>query len=416
MAANGQKWKMKRRSDVELFDSIFRTDVIPGQRQDALNWATCPVCFQFAERVVGCNYMNHNCSAGGHYYNVELYNKYKNPEGFVFWCTVCGRICIGHSHYKLSSPEAPKPAVLPGGHPFDVECFADGGGGLLEKMKRFRRGREVIKALEAEDSIMTQDQAMTILIKEMWRAPLLLIPTDKTIRAMMEFQMIDPGSGKITKGKFTNIPTNVFPPNIRPVNANIQKILAPLPVEKLPFLKKLTEPVDDVVTYDEIYTVIRFKHSDKHTDATDEIGIKGLFEHLRLTFENIGRCWYYPTCNAMIHPDEVDFILQQPETVEEVDAAEYEEMVKIAKKYRERFTNVHGMMPPVTGGGGAAAGGAGGAGAQRKGRRGTQKGGVRGMNIHALIPFTHANDATCVLPPRATNRRTRKRRANRKKN
>ena len=107
-------------------------------------------------------YMNHKCTEMP-YYHAELYNKYKNSEGKISWCTICGRICVGHYHYPIVSVDASKPQPLIFGqpNPFENDCrLTNGGGGLPEKIARIRQLRETARELQADIDKLDHEEAM----------------------------------------------------------------------------------------------------------------------------------------------------------------------------------------------------------------------------------------------------------------
>ena len=375
-AAPITKWTPLTQSSISLFDAIFNTSVptdpttgLPtGAKSAAINTSTCPVCFEYINRSEACNYMKHNCSASGNYYHQELYNKFKNPAGEIAWCTICGRICVGHRHYSLSDPSAPVPAFAPvtTTNPFADDCKQEGGGGLEEKLKRFRRAREVLKELESETTL-PYDDAMNILIEEMWRAPLAKLPLKSKLNAMM-----------IAKA-FTNYPTSTFPPNVRPTNSKtITKVIDPLPVELLPELVEM--PATNAISMNDITTIIHFKHSSIHSAETNtsntdvsRIGVASFFSWLdqQMITAKLGSCWN-SECTAYLHPDEVSEVIHQLEK-KGTDVKVY---LPIAERYARLYVQKFGRVPTAPLGGGAA-GGAGAAERRRKQRRRTRRGAWR---------------------------------------
>ena len=415
------RWEGITQSNVTQFDAIFETESdVTGKKPLALNVSTCPVCFKYVERSEACNYMKHNCSSYGDYYHEELYNKYKNPEGSITWCTICGRICIGHRHYTLSDPSGPVPPLAPvtGSNPFADDCRQDGGGGLDEKLRRFRRAREVM--LKELDSSLSYEEAMDILIEEMWRAPLSRLPIKSKMNTMWS-----------TK-KFTNYPTEIFPANKKPntTETEIKKEIQPLTSSFFPVLVNLSTPVMNVATLDEITTILHFKHGlsdvtkpDAHADEIDitkdvsRIGIIGFFDVLKSNIDKgeIGICWKHPECQIPLHPDEVDEVLRLADKEGILNTS----FIDLAKRYRGLFTMKFGKVVttvPTTArvGGGAA----GGAGATRRTRRIRQQvGGGKHFVDLVRSKFAYATDAVCVIPKRTTttsNRRKKMRRFTRR--
>jgi hypothetical protein len=142
-------------------------------------------------------YMTHSCieQAGfeGYYhkklwntysYMQQLYNAQGNPAGqrrVIEWCTLCGRICRDHHHYQLGKvflqdgkTMAPIPKYAGEGDYFAVDCSTNriGGGGIKEKVNRYRRFREVVLFLNQQVGNMTFEDAINTLVEETWEAPL----------------------------------------------------------------------------------------------------------------------------------------------------------------------------------------------------------------------------------------------------
>ena len=170
-------WEGWTSADLGKFDTVFEPS--------ANAFSCCPVCLKYVEREDGCMYMReHNCSAfGDDYYHKELYTKYKSDSGYIYWCTICRRIALGHRHYDLAAAIGPKAELIGGGgDPFANDCSIDNeGGGPKEKVARFRRLREYARDLQEEVGKKTFSEAMNELVEEMWNAPLSRKPVVKKI-------------------------------------------------------------------------------------------------------------------------------------------------------------------------------------------------------------------------------------------
>ena len=240
-AARIPKWKGFSRSDISLLNTIFDTDAPAGGRSPAENTSCCPVCLkvvpagravpQLTDRSRGCMYMlDHNCSTAGGHYHRELYNKYKNPDGTICWCTMCGRICqrTPHKHYAVGLAQGPKASVLEkDADPFggEVDCIGYGGGGYKEKLMRYRRMREYAAELQEQIDTKIFEDAANELIEETWNAP--LMRTGKL--------------NKMIREKKFNIPNNAFP-NIRNEVFRAEIIDIPWPFEGRPAMMPILEP------------------------------------------------------------------------------------------------------------------------------------------------------------------------------
>jgi hypothetical protein len=152
-------------------------------------------------------YMSHNCYAepGADTVDEHWYNMYKNDDGKIFWCTICGRICLGHRHYVLGATKQKLDLlpVQPGADPFAKDCTNEGGGGIQEKMMRFSAFRELAQELQKEVGKMPRNKALEELVQEMWSAPISRLAGR---RARNNLQ-----------AKKFRVPSNVFP---NPVASN----------------------------------------------------------------------------------------------------------------------------------------------------------------------------------------------------
>ncbi len=173
-----------RQAELRLLDELllFPTD-----------FSICPICLTALKRTEGCLYMKHDCRASG-FYHEDLYEKYKDAEGKITWCTMCSRIAnsfpvvggLGHKHYQLALTSQPKPgyAAIPPGQTefyFDRNCLTQGGGGVLEKFVRMRRFREYAFELQGEVGTISDWEARTQLVEEMWNSFVARQPAAKKV-------------------------------------------------------------------------------------------------------------------------------------------------------------------------------------------------------------------------------------------
>ena len=420
-AGNFETWQPFRQSDIGLFDAIFSTEAPEGVKSAALNTSTCPVCFRYTVRTEACNYMKHNCSSFKGYYHRGLYEKYKNPEGEISWCTICGRICKGHKHYELSEPSGPVPILLGSSDPFANDCIVDGGGGLIEKMRRFQKAREVLFKMDPSSNYR---QAMNFLIEEMWKAPLSAAPPQANLEAML-----------VAK-KFTNFPTESFLPNIKPAATHekeVEKFIEPLNPSILPELIVVPseKEITNAISYDVITEILHLKHSEAHKDEPNfeksdiqRVGIQGFFMSLKHSLDSgkfdtkEGNCWKMEECKKLLHPDEVDKALEFAisKGIETFNAEGVEYNCKtLAMRYRKLFSKEFGTVVNRRVGGGGAAGGAGASRRTRRRQRHFRKQSGGGKSVVDLIRsrFSEAEDASCVLPTRSSTRKNRRRKMRR---
>ncbi len=314
------KWKGFTRSDVSKFDTIFG--------DNAINIAVCPVCLKYVERSDACMYMSHNCAALGGFYHSDLYNKYKNATGQIGWCTICGRVCVGHNHFELGLAKDAKPDAIIAAHdPFSKDCRdANGGGGLPEKFSRFRRMREF--ALELQDFVgsMTEEEALKALIEETWNAPL-----NRSLRIP-----------KIMSERKWNISTNVFPANSAPINvhkANVNdptKYKAPLVLIPGDADYKGNDYADD---YESPVIVFTHKSASGDDHSHPQISKEMLLDMLDAAGEKQGKC-FDDTCGGLLWPQEIQQAFDDPKMAPTVTDTDRERL----RNYKERFNGWHASV------------------------------------------------------------------------
>jgi hypothetical protein len=290
-------------------------------------------------------------------YSRSLYQKYKNADGYVTWCTQCGRICKDHRHYQLSLAEGPVPHVGEPGSPYDKNCRNTGGGGISEKFIRFSQLRETALALQAKVHIETNENVKNELIVAIWNAPVKISAERKAeINAMFPSA---PNTHPVARNNVVaySIPSNSFPlviPPAPPANGAVHNnnivypnISYPNGTGADPLLPILYPEGDDAQTYETaIRPVIQFIHRRKNGEVNlhqDEyIGLKNYFNLLQSRNDeykqgrggDIGMCWNYPDCDARIHPQEVQAILTRLDT----NTADYPEVTTEDKaRYRQIY-------------------------------------------------------------------------------
>jgi ankyrin repeat protein len=311
MHASIPKWSGFTKSDLEKFNSIFDTEN-PSAMD---NVSVCPVCLKYVERSEACNYMSHNCSTSG-YFHEYLYNKYKNASGIINWCTICGRICKGHNHYPLTAPNAPVPSVIAGKSPFAPDCRIDGGGGVEEKIIRFRAMRE--KAVELQDEVdkLFHEDAMNELVEHMWASPMLRY--ERTVK-------------KIMNAKAFNIPLNAFPNNVAAVS---NKTVSGPPPGSFESPEVLTG-IENSIMGNDSEPVIRFKHKNAAGIMTTHESVVNkdtVLSYLETSGTKQNRC-FEPACNGFLYPEEIEQAFAHQLIAPSVTD---EDKAKLAA-YKERF-------------------------------------------------------------------------------
>ena len=215
---------------------------------------------------------------------------------------------MGHRHYELSPAGiSSMPTLLPSGDPFTKDCSLPGagsGGGIQEKLARYRRLREFARELQEEVGKKTEKEALEELVEESWNAPLVR-------KGILK---------KIWEKKEWNIPVTDFP-----LPVIVEE--APIDYSKFPDIVK---PEGDRVSLAptvlngkcsvsmEEGKVIQFHH--RQTNNSELIfGHENNYinseylEHFIMgqnpkfkTDESFGKCWAYPgTCDGLLYPEEI---------------------------------------------------------------------------------------------------------------
>ena len=370
MDAPSEKWKGYTKGDITFLDLIFSRN-----GKEIADWSFCPICLSYVSRVDGCNYLfGHKCPNMNVSYSRSLYQKYKNADGYVTWCTQCGRICKDHRHYQLSLAEGPVPHVGNPGNPYDKDCRNTGGGGISEKFIRFSQLRETALALQAKVHIETNENVKNELIVAIWNAPVKISVERKAeINAMFPPA---PNAHPVARNNVVAyaLPSNSFPLAIPPaplanaiVSNNIvyPNITYPNGAGADPLLPILHTEGDDAQTYEtEVRPVIQFVHRRQNGEVNlhqDEyIGLKNYFNLLQSRNDeyaqgrggDIGMCWNFPDCDARIHPQEILAILTRLDT----NAGDYPEVTAEDKaRYRQIYNTYKKLYnklfrAPVAGG------------------------------------------------------------------
>lgn len=322
----------KSKSDIEFFNiflgKVDETTTEAEMKDMIRNSTFCPVCLSNTIRVDGCLYMHHICPAGARH--TELYNKYKNDKGEIWWCVDCCRICLGHRHYEIGLANSSVPILLPAGDPFARACDGsdgsrtNGGGSTSEKLKRIARMIDYAFELQHFVGEISENDAKRELTEEVWNAG--------TMR--MRF---DPLKFKRWK---TDI--SVFE-EVAPA--------APIP-EAIPAPGDIEDPVisegTDFVSLDD-GIVIQFKHKNKdgvmfnHVHGADDkrfIGKNSMITFMKTMGEKLGRC-FDDDCGGWLWPQEIEKAFADPRLgVTDEDRA-------VLASYKERF---NAAKAPVTGG------------------------------------------------------------------
>jgi ankyrin repeat protein len=320
-------WKGFTQSDMDKFKTIFETEAPAGQKPPAINYSCCPICLAWVERSEACMYMKHKCTneVGVTLYNSNLYNKF-NEGGLIEWCTICGRICSQHKHYNLSSPEDHKPALITpqaGANPFgdEADCLAYGGGGLKEKLSRFRLLRKTALELQKEVGKLDEEDAFNDLVEGCW------MPGDVTRRR----------AANLAAKNFVEIPSSAFPANVvtRSVNNTTPAPNIPKPVGLAATRIVEAEANEMNMLGDEAADgnpMLEITYEGDYKERVTQDTLKAAIQS-RITSHwepNFGYCLMYPTCQARLYPSDVKGF---------VDDANYEEY---RKRFNEKFRGAIG--------------------------------------------------------------------------
>lgn len=341
------------------------------------NFSCCPVCLAYQERSGDCMYMSHKCPNVGGHYDERLYNLFKNDEGKVQWCAVCGRICKDHKHFPLMYsdidrlPELLEPGALPAGvnigdtraeYPYTIfgderGCIRYGGGGMREKIARFRALRE--KALELslpEAEPRTYYDASIQMIEAAWMAP--LSPEEMNKAAAILSRNVGRRRWNINISRF---PTTTKPRAIPIISDEelwpFEDIITPN--------RKVADPGEvftNEISYDEYTLGFQLRHIQQNKSMIEHpiIPLNSLFRHLNSASvvgeDNFGVCPFYndePKCKAILYPGELQYILNNAPSVGEGSISDeerkgYQDIIDVyTLRFKEQFSNSAGFREHI---------------------------------------------------------------------
>ena len=324
-------WKGFTKSDFEKFNTIFD----PENPSSMKNVSVCPVCLKYVERSEACNYMSHNCSSEGYFHN-ELYTKYKNSSGIVNWCTICGRICKGHSHFELGQAGAPVPPIIPGRDPFAPDCRVDGGGGIEEKIMRFRAMHEYAAELQTQVGKISHKDALDELVEAMW------LPASMPRVAK-----------RIMNTRAFNTPLNAFP-NVEPANNNAAPRVNGAPPGSFEPPQILTD-VENSIMFNDTLPVIKFTHKNRSgvmTTHESVVNKETLLGFLTTSGSNHNRC-FEPACEGYLWPEEIEVAFAEPLIAPSITDADRAALANYKERFYSTYVAAGGASPvdvfqPVT--------------------------------------------------------------------
>lgn len=325
-------WKGWTQSDIIRLDGLFT-----GTKPE--DYSYCPVCLKHTTRPAGCMYMLHNCTDKKGYYNEYLYDTYNN-NGNIQWCTICNRITKHHMHFELSSFQNEANLSERAIDAFGHTCLPVGGG-LKEKILRFRAIREKAYELIGSQGKITNEEAMEELVKASWNAPL-----ERPANLPRDFE------NSVLRTHAFNRPLTNYPENRGPnANENTKIPDIPLPPDrKMPIVIEGT----DALSMDD-GEVIVFQHPVKggknyhgEIDPASFVSrdsLKDVIVSRIKSFANdgqpIGTCWDR-VCPAIMYPAEIQPYVE-PELYEK-----YRETFNRARAEKKGGGNSKGLLLPLT--------------------------------------------------------------------
>lgn len=295
----GEMWKGYDKSDAQFFDSIV-------ENEEAMFKKTlCPICLQNGEWGKTCKYTFHKCKPM--FRNERLYNLYKDSNGDITWCAVCGRPCTGHAHYKLTDASEttlpPKLSYQPGADVYKAEsCPLEGGGGTDEKIRRVDGLLRYICEVQDQVGKRSAKEVHDELVEEAWKAASSRIPkTVQDIKSGLKFKT------------YCDLPTKL--------GATAETKEVPNPNTGSPEVRGEGDCAITMDTCDKLYV---FKH--KQPGAADFIHEPIGKEAVRGIITQMGAsegCPIDTACKGILHPDEIKQV--------------FEDEPQIYMNYKERF-------------------------------------------------------------------------------
>jgi hypothetical protein len=347
-----------------VFNQVVHAESLSKEFNDEWLFSICPVCLKHVQHEnKTCMYMTHSCVEQAEhkgYYHKKLWNafSYKKqyyPNGeeipahlqklVVEWCTHCGRICKNHTHYILSriyksNGSVHVPVFAGEGDYFATTCDKPGigGGGIKEKIIRYRQFREMVYYLNDADEFInkiTFEDAINRLVEAVWEAPLdprrnivsHIQKTGKYNRAVAN--ALYPLPSELPKP-----PKYIYSVPTYPDAANPD--LLPLVFDKA--TDAIKNSAANVFGYEE--NIVQFRHRmangavNKHDGPNQQVALDRLMGYIKLVSEtpnsnDFGMCWQHkldnygvndflddkehkpPKCTARLYPEELLHILQK---------------------------------------------------------------------------------------------------------
>lgn len=295
-------WKGYTKADAEFFNPILENE------KNLNDQSICPFCLQYTERERDCKYMSHKCRS--ELRHERLYNLYKNKDGYVVWCAVCGRHCYGHGHFPLTDTnETVRPNLIPPKPDANVydpkSCPLEGGGGPDEKIKRIDGLLRYVCEVQEDVGKRPNKKVREELIEEAWKAASARAPkTVRDIRAAKKFNIPCGLPSAATTEATVEVSTDIPNPN-------------PMPVAKGPGTSSIS--LDDC---DETYEFVH-KQPDGSMFTHQLVCKADIREVIRNSGGSEDKCPIEPECKGKLYPDEIKEI--------------FADDVEFYKDYKERF-------------------------------------------------------------------------------
>lgn len=392
-------WTGFSKADIDFTNMLFGQIIHPTNLATPFPneslYSICPVCLKHIQHEnTTCMYMTHSCveQAGYNgYYHKKLFKTFGYKKKYyangaeipphlqkfvIEWCTHCGRICKKHRHYKLiplfnEDGSIRIPEFAGDGDYYATTCAKPniGGGGIEEKINRYRRFREVVLALNSPDAIgkIPYEEAINTLVEAVWEAPL------------------DPRRFEISMIKRT-----------KQFNSQVANIRFPLPSELPPPPKyiysdpsypdaanpdlfpivqaKATNIFKNSAynTFGDDENIVQFRHRmsngsiNTHAGSNQKIALGRLMTYIQHMNESVlsadfGMCWQHnresyevllndptskpPKCTARLYPDEILYAIEHA-TLDNRIKQQYMSVYNYYKKlFAEKYGKPIGLAP-----------------------------------------------------------------------
>jgi len=315
-------WRGYDGADESFFRNIFSEELIEGTTMTlAMNTSLCPFCLTQVYRPDACMYMTHEGCAG---IDPVLNETYKLHDGSVHWCTLCGRPCKAHAHYKINNvfgPLPPSHSQKHGHEVFQNDCKHVGGGGHLEKVARFNAFWEEAVALQTLIGVIPNKEAKLRLVQAYWNGPFKK-GSEAEINALVAAKGWAPTTVFSDNNKSPEQIVAVASANAAAKNAAYREAgRLNLPYNDESGLPRFHPRGDNVTSLEEVEFLVEFCHKKQDGTRADhsrqKIGLETIFSRLQDYVDNDARgdFGYCLTSSkvqecGLVHPKEILHILK----------------------------------------------------------------------------------------------------------